>query len=203
MKVEGRDRLTRIDRPFLVCPNHQSYLDPIIFCSTVPRSLLKHTFHVGASEFFTNRFMAWLARTLNIVPLDPDANLLRAMLASAAGLRAGKVLNLYPEGNRTFEGLLGEFKHGAAILATELDLPIVPVALDGFHRVWPREAGRLHLAKGRICFGEPIYARSGTSPVLLAGMEGEAAYEALTAAPKRRIQQMLEDMRRREPSPDR
>jgi long-chain acyl-CoA synthetase len=194
LQVEGRETLAGIGRPFLVCPNHQSYLDPIILCSTMPYSVLAQTFHVGASEFFRSRFMAWLARTLNIVPVDPDVNLLRAMRASAAGLRAGKVLNLYPEGQRSFDGLLGEFKEGAAILATELGVPIVPVALDGFHRVWPREAG-LHFAKVKIRFGKPICASGGASPVLLEGTEGEAAYQAVTKALKERIQQMLADMR--------
>ncbi len=42
--------------------------------------------------------MMWLARTLNIAPVDPNTHLLRAMQASAGGLRAGKILNLYPEG---------------------------------------------------------------------------------------------------------
>ena len=50
-------------------------------------------------------------------------------MQSAAGLRAGKILNIYPEGQRSFDGQLHEFKKGAAILATELNLPIVPVAL--------------------------------------------------------------------------
>jgi 1-acyl-sn-glycerol-3-phosphate acyltransferase len=136
-----------------------------------------------------------LARLLNIVPVDPDTNLMRALRASGAGLRAGKILNLYPEGQRSFNGSLQEFKHGAAILATELDVPIVPVALDGFYRVWPRKSRRIHLARVRIRFGEPILARSGARAILPEGIEGEAAYEKLTTVLKERIEQMLDEMR--------
>ena len=97
-----------------------------------------------------------LARLINVVPIDPDLQLVRAMRAGAAGLHAGKILNIYPEGQRSFDGQLHEFKKGAAILATELNLPIVPVALDGTYRIWPRKSWRFRLAKVRITFGEPI-----------------------------------------------
>jgi long-chain acyl-CoA synthetase len=195
LEVEGREKLTEMERPFLVCPNHQSFLDPIILCSTYPLGVLKHIFHVGASEYFTSPFMAWLARLLKIVPVDPDTNLMRAMKASAAGLRAGKILNLYPEGQRSFNGSLQEFKQGAAILATELDVPIVPVALDGFYRVWPRKSRRIHLAKVKIRFGEPILARGGARAILPEGMKGEAAYEKVTTVLKERIDRMLDEIR--------
>lgn len=191
LDVEGREVLTALSRPFLICPNHQSYLDPILICSTYPRSVLRHIFHVGASEYFTGSFMMWLARLFNIVPVDPDTNLLRAMRAGAAGLRAGNILNIYPEGQRSFDGLLQEFKDGAAILATELNLPIVPVAIDGTYRVWPRDSRRLHLGKVKIQFGAPINART----IVPVEIEEEARYEAVTAALKARIQQMLEEMR--------
>ncbi len=136
--------------------------------------------------------MKWLARALNIVPVDPDTHLLRAMRASAGGLRAGKILNLYPEGQRSFDGQLQEFKNGAAILATELDLPTVPVAIDGTRRVWPRDSWRIRPAKVRINFGEPFTPRSAIPE----GVSGEAAYEAVTDELKERIQRMLDEMRR-------
>jgi long-chain acyl-CoA synthetase len=192
LEVERRDVLVRLRRPFLICPNHQSYLDAIILCSTYPRSALSRIFHVGASEYFAGSFMKRLARTFNIVPVDPDTRLLRAMRASAGGLRAGKILNLYPEGQRSFDGRLQEFKNGAAILATELDLPIVPVAIDGTYRVWPRDSWRIRPAKVRISFGEPLTPRS----VIREGVSGEAAYEAVTSELKKRIQRMLDEMRR-------
>jgi long-chain acyl-CoA synthetase len=59
LEVEGGEVLTSLPRPFLICPNHQSYLDPILICSTYPHSVLQHIFHVGASEYFTSPFMIW------------------------------------------------------------------------------------------------------------------------------------------------
>lgn len=191
MEVKGTEVLAQLDPPYLICPNHQSYLDPFLVCATYPRRVLGNVFHVGAAMYFTKGVLAQLARLINVIPIDPDAQLLRAMRAGAAGLRTGKILNIYPEGQRSFEGQLQEFKKGAAILATELDVPIVPVALDGTHRIWPRKSWRLHLAKVKISFGGPIDAGEVASDE----KDDEIVYEKVTAAVKERIQQMLDEMR--------
>lgn len=191
MEVHGTEVLTKLKPPYLICPNHQSYIDPFLVCSVYSPSVLKDTFHVGASMYFTNAVMNQLGRLIKVVPIDPDVQLLHAMRAGAAGLRAGKILNIYPEGQRSFDGKLHEFKKGAAILATELDLPIVPVALDGPFRIWPRKSWRFRFAKVRITFGEPIEART----IALEEKNQEAAYGKVTASLKQRVQEMLDAMR--------
>ena len=192
LEISGRDVLYTMKAPFLICPNHQSYVDPFLICSIYPLSVLKDVFYVGASEFFNNSIMKYLARMINLIPIDPDAHLLGAMRAGAVGLRAGKILNIYPEGQRSFDGDLHEFKNGAAILAVELNLPIIPVVLDGTYRVWPRAGGRIRLAKVRVHFGEPIHP----AEVLKDDIQVEAAYEKLTEVLKVTIQETLNKMRR-------
>ena len=106
-------------------------------------------------------------------------------------MKHGKVLNIYPEGERAFDGELHEFKKGAAILAAELDLPILPVALDGLHKVWARASWRIRPAKVKIRFGEPFYARD----IVKAEMPDEEKYEAITKHLKDTIASMIEEMR--------
>jgi long-chain acyl-CoA synthetase len=191
MEVKGTEVLTELEPPYLICPNHQSYLDPFLVCSTYPRRVLSNIFHVGASMYFTNAAMAQLARLINVVPIDPDLQLLHAMRAGAVGLRAGMILNIYPEGQRSFDGQLHGFKKGAAILATELKLPIVPVALDGTYRIWPHKSWRFRLAKVKISFAEPIDVRRLASDET----DEDAAYQKVTSELKRRIQQILYESR--------
>ena len=136
--------------------------------------------------------MAQLARLINVVPIDPDVQLLNAMRTGATGLQAGKILNIYPEGQRSFDGQLHEFKKGAAILATELQVPIVPVALDGTYRIWPRKSSSIRLAKVKMTFGDPIDAAT----IAANELDEEVAYQKVTTVLKQRIEQMLDDMRR-------
>jgi long-chain acyl-CoA synthetase len=189
--VKGRDVFKKIEPPYLLCPNHQSYLDAFIICSVLPKDVLEKIIHVGASRYFTGFLSSQLARLINVVPIDPDVHLIRAMRIGAEVLRHGKILNVYPEGRRSFDGELGVFKKGAAILATELNVPIVPVALDGTYRIWPRGSSRIRLARVKISFGEPIEVCNLTS----AGTSRERQYEEFTARIKETIEQLLKGMR--------
>lgn len=192
MEVSGRENIDNLKRPFIVAPNHQSFLDPFLIAGSYKYDHIKNAFAVGASQFFESKFMQKLAAFLNTVPVDPDTQLLKAMKASAVGLRHGKILVIFPEGARAFDGDLHEFKKGAAILAVELDTPIVPVALDGFYKVWARSSNKISFAKTKIRYGKPFTPREIVSET----MDDEAKYAAVTEHLKAEIESMLTEMRK-------
>jgi long-chain acyl-CoA synthetase len=192
MEISGRENLNTLKRPFIVAPNHQSYLDPFLVTSEYSFDNLRNAFAVGASQFFESDFMRWVASFLNTVPVDADTQLLKAMKASAVGLKHGKILTIFPEGARAFDGELHEFKKGAAILAVELEVPIVPVALDGFYKVWARNSNKISFAKTKIRYGKPFLPRDIITPE----MDDEAQYEAVTNHLKAEIEAMLADLRK-------
>jgi long-chain acyl-CoA synthetase len=135
--VRGR-RYLPARGPYLISPNHQSYIDSFLVVAALPFHVFRQLFFVGASEYFETPFMQWVARMANVVPVDPDANLVRAMQAGAYGLRRGRVLVLFPEGERSIDGTVRSFRKGAAILSRHLGVPIVPAAIDGAWDVWAR-----------------------------------------------------------------
>jgi len=165
LEVRGVENLPR-QSPFLICPNHLSYIDPFVVLSVVPYRVFKKVFFVGASEYFETWYMKLLGRLANIVPVDPDSHLLRAMKVGGFGLRQGRILCIFPEGARSFDGSLKEFKKGAAILSRELGAPIVPVALHGAYEVWARGSFRIRPHKVKLVFGTPFIpdARSDRDP---------------------------------------
>jgi len=191
MEVTGSSVLKQLNAPYLICPNHQSYIDPFLICSILPMRILSRIVHLGASRYFTGFVSSQLARLINVVPIDPDTHLLRAMCAGSAVLQNSRILNVYPEGRRSFDGKLGIFKKGAAIVATELNLPIVPVALDGTYRIWPRRSRSIRLAKVKVTFGAPIYP----GEIRTANMTADEVYERVTAVTRERVGRLLEEMR--------
>ena len=172
---------------FIVCANHQSYLDAPILTAALPYSIFRNVFYVGTSELFGSGLARAIARFVRVIPVDPDANLVPAMRAGAYGLRHGKILMLYPEGERTIDGAPKSFKKGAAILARHLNVPIVPVAQEGFFDAWPRGRGFQKFAPLRIRIGDPIYPDPAEAP--------EAAYERLTSELRQRVVAMWEELR--------
>lgn len=189
LEVKGLENIKDLKKPFMICPNHQSFIDGFIVPSTYPYSVLKDTFFVGASEFFQNPLTSFLAKLTNIVPIDPDTQLLKAMKAGAIGLRNGKILNIYPEGERAFDGNLHPFKKGATILSTELDVPIIPVALDGLYKVWARDSWIIRPAKVKIHFGNPLDFKQ------FSDLPDEEKYSQATLHLKKTIKSMLDEMR--------
>ena len=174
--------------PFILCSNHQSYLDPVILGSVLPWAIFRDTFSLGTSEIFGSGFMRRLARQLRVVVLDPDANLIPAMRAGAFGLRRGRVLILYPEGERTIDGTPKTFKKGAAILSIHLQVPIVPLAIHGFFDTWPRGKSFQKFAHLKMTFGDPI----APPPSATASDE---SYALLTAEIKAKVMAMWEALR--------
>ena len=92
-------------------------------------------------EYFETPLTRRLARLANVMPVDPDSNLVPAMQAGAFGLARGKILVLFPEGERSIDGTVKKFKKGAPILSQHLGVPIVPVAIKGVYELWPRGRG--------------------------------------------------------------
>ncbi len=86
-----------------------------------------------------------------------DTRLYGAMQLSAYVLRHNKVLCVFPEGGRSRDGHIKEFKKGVGIIAKELNIPIIPVAIRGTYEMLP--AGRRFPKPVRISvtFDKPVY----------------------------------------------
>jgi len=180
---------------YILSSNHQSYLDPIILASVLPPEVFDRVFAVGTSEIFGKGFMLRLAQSLRVVVVDPDANLIPAMRAGAFGLRQGCPLILYPEGERSIDGTPKTFKKGAAILSIHMQVPIVPLAIEGFYEAWPRNKSFRGFTPLQMVFGNPILPPPESEA-------SEAAYAKLTTELKARVVGMWEKLRKPAAAPN-
>ena len=188
LRVIGLEKVPK-KGPFILCSNHQSYLDPLILAGTMPGNIFYNLFAVGTSEIFGSGLMRRLARSIKTVVVDPDANLIPAMRAGAFGLRHGLSLILYPEGERSIDGTPRIFKKGAAILSIHLQVPIIPIAIEGFYDSWPRNQSFKGFKPLKMVIGDPILPPPESEA-------SEQAYEKLTADLKGRVVGIWEGLRR-------
>ena len=190
LKMRGLENLPE-KGPYILCSNHQSYIDPMVMAGALPWRLFRDTFALGTSDIFGKGFLRRLARWLRVAVLDPDANLVSAMRAGAFGLSQGHILVLYPEGERTNDGNPRVFRKGAAILSIHTQAPIVPIAIEGFYEFWPRHKKFPQFTDVQLSFGKPIQP-----PPL--SEASEAAYEQLTSELKARVVAMWQELRDKE-----
>jgi len=187
IEVEGIESIP-VEGPYLLCSNHQSFIDPMMLLAVLPLRVLLRLFAVGTSEIFGSGIMRAVARILRVVVVDPDANLIPAMRVGAFGLRHGMGLILYPEGERSIDGTPKVFKKGAAILAIHLQVPVVPIAIDGMYESWPRGKPFQKMAPIRMKFGEPMLPPGE-------GEASEESYAKFTAELKARVVGMWDEIR--------
>jgi 1-acyl-sn-glycerol-3-phosphate acyltransferase len=129
----------------IIAANHQTYLDPFWVGSPVKRPLRFLAWDAVLGWFFIGRLMGWLGAW----PLQTQKGDTRAYRRSVQWLRAGGALVIFPEGGRSrSDGALQPFKSGAARLALETDVPVLPVTIRGGQAVWSRE--RRYPRPGRV-----------------------------------------------------
>lgn len=153
VRLEGIERVDPT-RPFVLAANHVSNFDILVLQGWFP-----HPFSwLAKQELFRIPLLGRAMRQLGDVPVDrgKGRSALRSLDAAAARIAAGTSVVVFPEGTRSPDGLLQEFKTGAMILAIKAGVPVIPVALLGSGEVLPR--GRLLVRPGVVTvrFGEPI-----------------------------------------------
>ena len=187
VEVEGIENIPR-QGAYLLCSNHQSFMDPVILLAVLPLRVILQLFAVGTSEIFGSGFMLMVARIMRVVVVDPDANLIPAMRVGAFGLRHGMGLILYPEGARSIDGEPKVFKKGAAILSIHLQVPIVAIAIDGLYQSWPRGKPFQRFAPIKMKISKPLEPPPEATA-------SEEAYAKLTEELKTRVVEMWEELR--------
>ena len=114
---------------------------------------------LGISDFFAGTLKGWFAKRAHVIPIDSSAYLNRALQTSAYVLRHGRSLCVFPEGGRSPDNTLLEFKKGVGILAIEMGIPVVPVYIKGAFEALPREAAWPKFRKITVTFGTPLSAK--------------------------------------------
>jgi 1-acyl-sn-glycerol-3-phosphate acyltransferase len=168
-RVAGREHLENLTGPAVFVANHNSHMDTPLILRTLPGRWRRRTAVAAATDYFYAKRRNAVAASLvfGTVPLDRD---------SGAGVGPGQTAHLdrligdggsllvFPEGTRSRDGCVGRLRSGAALLAAEHDLPIVPIYVSGTREAMPRGHHWMVFKAGRpgprhpleVRFGEPI-----------------------------------------------
>jgi 1-acyl-sn-glycerol-3-phosphate acyltransferase len=148
LKVYGSEHVPRTGGVLLVA-NHQSYLDPVVVGCKLRRPLS----FLAKSELFDVPGFGWLIRRLNAFPVRQGAGDVGAVRETIARLKEGHVLNIFPEGSRSPDGEMHPLQPGFALIVRKAGVPIIPVAVDGSFKAWPRGQTMFNAHPVRVKFG--------------------------------------------------
>jgi long-chain acyl-CoA synthetase len=155
LRVDGRQNLPH--PPFLICPNHVSYLDTFALAAALPHRQLQSTYWAGwTGLLFTTRFRRLFSRAAQVVPIDPDRAAAAGIALGSAVLARGRTLVWFPEGGLSPDGSLQPFQPGVGAVLDRYPVPIVPVYISGTAAALPPGKRLPRLRQIAVRFGAPL-----------------------------------------------
>jgi 1-acyl-sn-glycerol-3-phosphate acyltransferase len=151
LRVEGLANIPK-EGGAVLASNHQSFIDILLFGGCVPR----HVAFVARDTLADWRWLAYVMRECGTVLVRRGSSDRRALRQMADHLERGDMVAIYPEGTRTRDGSLQEFKGGALLAARMAGVPIVPCGIRGAFNAWPRGRTIPRPKKIGVRFGPPI-----------------------------------------------
>jgi 1-acyl-sn-glycerol-3-phosphate acyltransferase len=164
-EVRGADHLTRLDGPVLFVANHSSHMDTPMILRALPQRWRDRTAVAAAADYFYEKKLLSIVVSglFNTVPVARKGSEADATAHLDRLIAERWSLVIFAEGTRSRDGTVGKLHSGAAVLAAERGLTIVPVYVAGTHesmpvgRAWPRWGRR----PVRVSFGAPIEPQAG------------------------------------------
>ena len=145
MRCRGAEHVLRRG-PMIYISNHQSHFDPPIVGSLVYDRPFTA---IARSTLFRFKPFAWTIKLIGAIPLEMGTSDRAAMRTAIEELKDGGCVLLFPEGSRTRDGAMGEFKNGVYMLLKRSGAPVLPVAFEGAYDIWPH-GQRFPKLRGRI-----------------------------------------------------
>lgn len=157
-RLEGKGMENIPAGPCIIAPNHQSFFDGMFVAVFLDDKTNRNTYFYAKEKHIRKRWIKALANRHNIIISDINKELKLSLQKLAELLKMGKNVIIFPEGSRTSTGELGEFKKTFAILAVEMNVPVVPVSISGAFEALPRGARFPRpWKKIKVKFHKPVY----------------------------------------------
>jgi long-chain acyl-CoA synthetase len=173
IEVDGREHLRTLRGPVIFAANHQSHFDVPVILAALPGRLRARVAPAMAKEFFKAHFFpagfsfrerlgnslnyylsAFFFNTFPLPQREAGARQTLQYIGELSG-RGWSIL-IFPEGARSRSGVIKEFRGGIGMIGARLDVPVIPVRLEGVDRILPTGSSFARMARVRVAFGAPL-----------------------------------------------
>ena len=137
-RVKKIDRKKLTDNPQIFVSNHQSFVDPLILGSLFPNKIVFNTLFLAIDWYFKKGVMKLLVSNGNVVLIDINKNIRKSVEEIVGYLKGGKSIVIFPEGARTKDGKVAQFKKVFAIIAKELNVDVQCLGIKGAFEAYSR-----------------------------------------------------------------
>ncbi len=142
---------------YIFAANHSSMFDIPILLAALPIQFR----WLAKKELFSIPIFGWAMKRVGYIPVDRSNQMkaYKSLLVAATKVSKGVSIIIFPEGTRSIDGSLGQFKPGGFILAIKAQRPVIPVSIIGAYSILPKGTLRIKKAKVKIYLSEPIHTK--------------------------------------------
>jgi 1-acyl-sn-glycerol-3-phosphate acyltransferase len=180
LRIIGEENLIT-EGPVLVASNHESFLDPPLI-----GNLYKDEMYYLARKTLFTGVTRWVYTKWNAIPVDQDRPDMGSLKTIIRKLKEGERVLVFPEGERTLDGKIGEAAPGIGLVAVKSGAVIQPVRISGARDALPRGSGRIRFARISVTVGKPIRL----TPEELQSSKGKEDYDRIA----KRIMAAIEEL---------
>jgi len=168
-RIIGEENLIT-EGPVLVASNHESFLDPPLI-----GNLYKDEMYYLARKTLFTGVTRWVYTRWNAIPVDQDRPDMGSLKTIIRKLKEGERVLVFPEGERTIDGNIGEAAPGIGLVAVKSGAVVQPVRISGAREALPRGSGRIRFARISVTVGKPIRL----TPEELQSAKGKEDYDRI------------------------
>jgi long-chain acyl-CoA synthetase len=157
-EIHGAEKLRQLKGPVLFVSNHQSLIDPPVILRSFPSQIRRRVAPAMGEAALLGHSKAtlfWARLAFNVYLISDDPSRAQEALRRAGRLAdRGYSTLLFPEGERTWDGQMLPFRPGVGVMAERLQLPVVPLLVQGLFDVWPRTKERPARGRAQVWIGD-------------------------------------------------
>ncbi len=155
----------------LIASNHQSFFDPPLVGVGLPKAVC----YLARRDLFRVPGLGAVLRAVGSFPVTRGAVDVAALKTVLHLLRNGEAVVMFPEGTRTRDGSLGQFKSGVAAIAIRCRVPVLPVCIEGTFACWPRSRALPRPGRVAVAYGPLLHPGGKSAEELSRLLYGEVA----------------------------
>lgn len=168
LKIKGKENLNELKSQAIFIANHTSMLDTFAIYRALPLKYRLNTYPAGAQDFFFSnkkKFFGFMSRLIfNAFSFSREGHIKQSLKDFGTIINLEGNVLIYPEGTRSRTGKLLHFKRGIGILAQDMEVPIIPIKINGIYDVMPTGIIFPKYGKVELILGKPIKFSKMQSP---------------------------------------
>jgi len=165
--LEGKEYLDSISPPYIIAPNHLSYIDGLIVYGLLPFRIINECFFLSFPQYFSVFPLSLIRNIGRIILTGTQDTAVKSLQYSYQVLKSGKIMCIFPEGGRSLDWNIKQPKRGVGFIAKQSEAFLVPIYISGSQALYSRKSPGFHRSTIKMNILYPLHPQASGDDLLL------------------------------------